>query len=310
VSRWDPPFWVGDRLFTAEDLALIQWTARRFPALSRWELALTLCENLPWRAPNGQLKAHACLPLLEQLAAAGLVTLPAKQVQQPKPSRPRLRAPALPAPSLHADLREVRPVTVEPVAAAEQPVWDATMAAYHPLGFQRAFGAHLRYWIRGQVAGQPRVLGGFLFAAAAKAVAARDTWIGWTPQQRQRFRHRIVANSRFLLLPGVSVPSLASHALALVTRRLHRDWVAKYGFAPLLAEAFVTPPWPGTCYRAANWLHLGQTAGRGRQDRHHVKPEPVRQVWVYPLARDWRRKLLIPDPAPPTPATADADIDA
>lgn len=309
MPRWDPPFAVGDRLFTAEDLALMQWTARRFPSLSRWELALTLCENLSWQAPNGQLKVHACLPLLEQLAAAGLLVLPTKQVQA-KPRPARLRAAPLPCVTVHTDLREVRPVTVEPVPAAEQPLWDATVAAYHPLGFQRAFGAHQRYWIRGQVAGHTRVLGGFLFAAAAKALAVRDTWIGWTPQQRQRFRHRIVANSRFLLLPGVSVPHLASHALALATRRLGRDWIGRYGYELLLTETFVTSPWRGTCYRAANWLHLGETAGRGRQDRNHAKAEPVKQVWVHPLARDWRRKLLLPDPPSPKQLTAAADLDA
>ncbi len=293
MPRLDPPFWVGDRLFTAEDLELIRWTVGRFPALSRLELASTICENLPWRAPNGQERVHACLPLLVQLEAAGLLVLPAKHPHaRQRPAR--LRAAALPCTEVRAELGVVRPVTVEPVPAAEQPVWDATMAAYHPLGYRRAFGAHQRYWIRGLVAGEAAVLGGFLFAAAAKALAARDSWIGWTPEQRQRLRHRVVANSRFLLLPGVFVPHLASHALALATRRLARDWLGRYGYEAVLVEGFVTPPWRGTCYRAANWLHLGQTAGRGRQDRYGRRVEPVKDIWVYPLAADWRRRLFAP----------------
>lgn len=309
MPRWDPPFWIGDRLFTGQDLELIRWTVRRFPGLSRMELAYTLCENLPWKAPNGQVRVHACLPLLARLEAAGLVALPAKRGRaKPKPAR--LRAVALPSIEVRAALHAVRPVTVEPVPAAEQPSWDATMAAYHPLGYRRAFGAHQRYWIRGQVAGEARVLGGFLFAAAAKALAARDAWIGWSPQDRQRFRHRLVANSRFLLLPGVCVPHLASHALALVTRRLARDWLGRYGYEVVLVETFVTPPWRGTCYRAANWLHLGETVGRGRQDRRHTRSEAVKQIWVYPLVGDWRRRLLRPATPPPEEVVADGELDA
>jgi hypothetical protein len=304
VRRWDPPFWVGDRLFTTQDLELIRWTVQRFAGLSRWELALTLCENLRWRAPNGRLKVHACLQLLEQLAGAGMLALPAKRGygrQQPA----QVHAEALPCLQVRAELGAVRPVTVEPVPAGEQAVWDATMATYHPLGFRRAFGAHQRYWIRGQLDGERRVLGGFLFAAAAKALAVRDKWIGWTAEQRRRFRQRIVANSRYLLLPGVYVPHLASHALALATRRLARDWLGRYGYEVVLVETFVTPPWRGTCYRAANWLHLGQTAGRGRQDRYGRRAASVKEVWVYPLVRDWRRRLLAPLEVAP-----DGELDA
>jgi hypothetical protein len=309
MPRWDPPFWIGDRLFTARDLELIRWTVRRFPGLSRRELASTICENLPWKAPNGEVRLHACLPLLEQLEAAGLVLLPAKQARR-KQQPARLRAAALPDVEVRAALHTVGPVTVEPVPAGEQPVWDATVAAYHPLGYRRAFGAHQRYWIWGETAGERRVLGGFLFASAAKALAVRDAWIGWSPQQRQRFRHRIVANSRFLLLPGVSVPHLASHALALVARRLRADWLGRYGYEVLLTETFVTPPWRGTCYRAANWRLLGETAGRGRQDRRHARAETVKQVWVYPLVRDWRRRLLTPAEPPPGEVVSGGGVEA
>jgi len=304
VARWDPPFWVGDRRFTAQDLDLMRWMAQRFGQLSRWELALTLCENLPWQAPNGRPKVHACLLLLEQLAGAGVLTLPAKQGHG-KQRPAQVHAEALPCLQVRAELRAVRPVTVEPVPAGEQAVWDATIAAYHPLGYRRAFGAHQRYWIRGQLDGERRVLGGFLFAAAAKALAVRDSWIGWTAEQRQRLRQRIVANSRYLLLPGVCVPHLASHALALATRRLARDWLGRYGYEVVLVETFVTPPWRGTCYRAANWLHLGQTAGRGRQDRYGRRAESVKEIWVYPLARDWRWRLFAPLKVAP-----DGELDA
>lgn len=132
---------------------MIRWTAEHFPGLSRMELALTLCENLPWKAHNGQLRVHGCLELLEQLAAAEIVKLPAKQARSSyRPAR--FQAEPLPETEIVASLNEVRPVTVEPAPTGEQAVWDATVAEYHALGFRRAFGAHQRYWICGELGGQ------------------------------------------------------------------------------------------------------------------------------------------------------------
>ena len=178
ASRWKPPFWIGDREFSVADLELISETCQRFSRLSRWELALTICENLPWEAPNGRPRVHSCLVLLERLAAAGCVVLPAKAAQRPR--RPRAaRAEALPPVAIIARLADVRPVTVVPVPASEQPVWDATVASEHAQGFRRAFGAHQRYWIYGHLEGRPVILGGLLFAVAARHVACRDVWLGW-----------------------------------------------------------------------------------------------------------------------------------
>ena len=301
ASRWDPPFWIGDREFTAADLELVYETSKRFSRLSRWELALTICENLGWEAPNGRPRAHSCLVLLEQLAAAGLVVLPAKARQAAH--RPRAaRAQVLPPVAIVARLADVRPVTVVPVPADEQPQWDATMAAEHAQGFRRAFGAHQRYWIYGQFEGQPVILGGLLFAAAARHVACRDVWLGWSPLQRKRFRYRVVANSRFLIRAGVQVPHLASHALALALRRLPQDWRDRFGYEPVVVETFVRTPWRGTCYRAANWVHLGQTIGTGRQDRRYREPGSVKEVFAYPLVADFRQALVAESRTPPVVA--------
>jgi hypothetical protein len=259
-------------------------------------MALTLCENLPWKAPNGQLRLQGCLELLEQLAAAEIVKLPAKQARSSyRPAR--FRAAPLPKIKVMASLEEVRLITVEPVPPGEQAVWDATMAEYHALGFRRAFGAHQRYWICGEWGGRRVILGAFLFAAAAREVAVRDAWLGWTRQQQQCFRYRVVANSRMLIMPGVKVPNLASHALSLALRRLPEDWQARFGYAPVVVETFVAPPWRGTCYRAANWVHVGQTTGRGRQDRRYDQKGTVRQVFVYPLKRNWRQVLVAEEAA-------------
>ncbi len=295
APRLEPPFWIGDREFSGADLDLVCEVTRRFPGLSRWELALTICENLGWEAPNGRPRGNSCLVLLEQLAAAGRVVLPPKVPHKPHRLRART-AEALPPVTIVGSLADVRPVTVVPVPPEEQPVWDATVAAEHGMGFRRAFGAHQRYWIHGQFEGRPVVLGGLLFAAPARHVACRDRWLGWGPLQRKRFRQRVVANSRFLIRAGVGVPHLASHALALALRRLPDDWRLRFGYAPVVVETFVSAPWRGTCYRAANWVHLGQTTGQGRQDRRYGEPGSVKEVFAYPLVPHFRQALVADDP--------------
>jgi len=190
--RWNPPFWIGDRLFSQEDLDLIHWTAKRYSNLSRTELAYTICENLDWRAPNGKERLHGCLDLLEKLATDGVLKLPGIRKLAPyKKSSPSTMA--LPQLNVTEALSALRPVTVELVPSEEQSLWDATMAEHHPFGFERAFGAHQRYWIYGRVGGKKAVVGAFLFATPARNVAVRDAWLGWTQQQQQRFRYRIVS---------------------------------------------------------------------------------------------------------------------
>ena len=297
LRSWNPPFWIGDRLFTAEDLALIKGTTRQFKWLSRRELAATLCENLPWKAPNGKLKMAACRLLLEGLEAAGLIELPPKRSQPKRTTVHTPKVAPLPCLPIEGPLKQYRPVTVDPVALVEHPLWNATIAAYHPLDYRKPFGAHQRYWIHSRAGGKVQVLGAMLFAAAARTVADREAWIGWTALERDRFRYRIVNNSRFLILPGVQIPHLASHVLALAARRIRTDWMERYGYAPVLLETFVTPPHRGTCYRAANWRYIGETSGLGREPQKK-KPHRVaiKMMFVYPLVRGWRAEICAPTP--------------
>ncbi len=286
---------MGDRHFSLEDIAHIKATLRRFSGLSRWEIAATLCENLPWRAPNGRLKVDACRLLLMQMEAEGVIRLPGKQGTGPKGFADAAAAP-IALRKLRAQLAAVRPVTVEAVPAEELRTFNATLAAYHYLGYRRPIGAHQRYWLKVQDGEEQRIVGAMLFGAAAKAVLARDMWIGWTREERARFRVRIVNQSRFLILPGIEVPHLASHVLSLASRQVPQDWAVRYGYAPILLETFVEPPWQGTSYLAANWLPLGETAGRGRQDRKNEHALAKKTIFVHPLRRDWRRALLKPLP--------------
>ena len=291
----EPPFWIGDRQFSAEDMELIKTIVREFKQLSRKELAATICENLPWKAPNGKLKVNSCRLLLECMADAGLIVLPPKKLHVEKTIN-NTKVPPIPATDIRCPLSRLRPITVEPVPFDELALWNATVAAHHPLGLGQPFGAHQRYWIYSRAEGAVRVLGAILFAAPAKKLADRDAWIGWTDLQRRRFRYRLLGNSRFLILPGVQVPHLASHALAIAVRRIRADWIKRYGYAPVLLETFVTPPHKGTCYRAANWRFIGETASTDRYNRKKRANGSIKMIFVYPLVRNWRAELYAPAP--------------
>lgn len=297
INKWETPFWIGERKFSREDLDLIIWTVKQYSDLSRTELAKTICENLDWKAPNGKERLHSCLDLLDKLVADKMILLPGKRKLV---SLKKKKAKGFPVPELQVkcSLRELRPVSVDLVPPEEQALWDATMATYHPLGFKRAFGAHQRYWIHGHVDGNRVVVGAFLFAAPAINIKVRDEWLGWTQQEQQHYRSRIVSNNRMLILPGVGVPHLASHALGKVARRLPKDWQAHYGFSPVLLETLMPSPWRGTSYRAANWIHLGQTSLSRHQDGMDQGEDMVREVFVYPLKRDWQHALTADNTLP------------
>jgi hypothetical protein len=182
---------------------------------------------------------------------------------------------------------EIQIVPVESVA--EQQLLRDLLGAYHYLGYQQPTGpsvGYLAYW-------QDRPLAGVRFGPSAWKVTARDVFIGWTSVQRRRGLKQLVNNDRFLILPWVRVPQLASFVLGRIGRRLAQDWRRVYQESIVLAETFVdSERFAGTCYRAANWLCLGQSRGRGRNDREHTGGQPIKSVWCYPLKADFRRSLL------------------
>jgi hypothetical protein len=260
------------------------------PGLARKELAATVCEHLGWTTLTGTAKLSACLEFLERLQAAGLLALPAVRPSPARRSTPAA-APVEPVaePPVHGTLSALGPVSLEvvrdPAVVAQ---WDALVARWHPLGFQGAFGYRLRYFI---TAGDQR-LGCVLLSGAARAVAVRDHWIGWTAQARRENLARVVNNSRFLIFPHVRVPHLASHVLGQLARRTRADWRDHWGFEPLLLETFVDPRHhAGTCYRAAGWQLLGQTSGRGLARPGQSYHSTPRQVWVKPLTSDGHASL-------------------
>lgn len=290
----DAPVLLCGRYFTPRELHEIQETVRMFPKLSLRELVLTVCENLDWTTPTGQYKIASCIQLLDKLEAQGLVCLPAKRGDRTRNTGDRVTiSPRTQArPPIEGNVAELEPIDLEPLRTQERiRLWNEYVHRYHTLGYKRPFGAHQRYFIvSGAKPDQP--LGCLLFSAAAWALAVRDEWIGWTQAERSQRLNLVLNNTRFLIFPWVRVPNLASKALSVAAKRIRSDWQARYGYQPVLLETFVDPEkYRGTCYQAANWILLGQTAGRGRMDRHTQYLSTPKLIYVYPLVADFRAYL-------------------
>jgi uncharacterized protein DUF4338 len=280
------------RAFSTEELALICSVTQDFSTLAVTELAQTICELLDWRRPTGSLKNHECRQLLEQLAAEGLLRLPALRKTGGRGARqPALRTDSYRELSpVECTARECEPLELALVEGKQESrQWREYVERHHYLGCRVPFGANLRYWARNR----DRELACLLWTSPAWKMRARDEWIGWTDQQRRSNLQLVVNNSRFLILPWVLVKGLASKILAHNARQLPGDWQARYGNRPLLLETLVDAArFRGVCYRAANWIPVGKTAGRGRMDREHQKhDQSVKDLYLYPLRHDARQQL-------------------
>ncbi len=293
---------------SARELTLIEGIVHSCAGLSRTELAGTVCELLGWRRANGGLQSRECWALLEQLEADGVLALPARRPTKPKGAHTRVprSAQGEPGEALCAPLSELTPVSLTRVTRPEQrALWRELVGRYHYQGHAVPYGAHLRYLVS---VSRPtaRVVGCLQFSSPAWRLAARDRWIGWDDQQRARNLQRIVNNSRFLVLPWVRVRNLASAVLARAACTLVADWEAAYAMRPLLLETLVdTARFAGTCYRAANWVAVGTSSGRGRDDRHHQRQgQAPKAVFLYPLARHARARLQRAEDSSPPGALA------
>ena len=279
------------RTFSAGEVELMRQIAAEYCTLGVTEISRTVCELLEWKRPSGALKNHECRQLLERLAAEGLLTLPpVRNLGGRGPRRADISRPCLESASVECAASECEPLELALVEdPAESRRWREQVERYHYLGCRVPFGAHLRYWVRHG----DRELACLLWTSPAWKMRARDAWIGWSDRQRRQSLQSIVNNGRFLILPWVRVKGLASKILALSARRMPDDWEARYGHRPLLLETLVDAArFRGTCYRAANWIHVGQTTGRGRMDRkHEALGQAVKDVFVYPLVRDARQRL-------------------
>jgi hypothetical protein len=279
---------------TPEDLCLIQEVVETCSGISRTELSHTVCELLQWRRANGKLKGRECLDLLEKLEEQGLLKLPDLRQDGPRKGTRRLIAPEgdqQPEFELSGSVEAILPLDAQLVKSAEQrQLFKDLIGRHHYLGYAMPFGARLQYLV---YANRPRrqVVGCVQFSSAAWRMKARDQWIGWDDAARGQGLQHIVNNSRLLVLARVR--NLASAMLSCVLAKLRIDWQEHYGVVPYLAETLVDRQrFYGGCYRAANWIVVGQTTGRGRSDRSHQRHGArIKTVMVYPLVKHAARRL-------------------
>lgn len=260
----------------------------------RSALATLVCERYGFHDPRGKTQQGGCLKALRELEAAGHFVLPAARTNPGQRSPRRLTEP-VPLPTLMpSQAGEVRGLELVLVNTLERMrIWNELMITDHPQGAGPLMGRQLRYLI----GSQHGWLGGFGFAAAALQLADRDAWIGWDREQRRAHLHGVVGMSRFLIRPSVQCRNLASKVLGKVMAAMPDDFERRYQYRPWLVESFVdTSRYSGTCYQAANWIRIGRTKGRGRQDRFSQSALSVKAIYVYPIENDFREKLgLSPD---------------
>ncbi len=278
------------REFTGSELERIQALIAENPSLNRAALSRLVCDALGWRRANGGRKDMSCRVAMLRMERDGLLRLPPPERGNGNGrNRPRLTAASDPGEPITSGAGALGELSLRSVATARQSaLWNELIERYHYLGYKPLPGAQLRYMV---FAGS-ELLALLGFGAAAWKVAPRDHFIGWSVEQRVENLQRVVNNARFLILPWVRSRNLASRVLAVATRRLPQEWLQRYGYQPLLLETFVDRTrFEGTCYRAANWLRVGQTRGRGKLDRQHRYGLPVKDVWLYPLHRRFRSVL-------------------
>jgi hypothetical protein len=281
------------REFTPEEVLLIQEVVQTCTGISRTELAHTVCELLEWKRPGGGLKARECRDLLERLESQGVLTLPAKKSLGSRQSRKSI-APVAEG-QVHSALtgrvEAFAPLDVQLVESEQQrQMFKELVSRYHYLGYAMPYGARLQYLV---YVSRPRreVVGCVQFSSPAWRMKVRDQWIGWDDETRKLRLQHIINNSRLLVVARID--NLASMLLSCALRRLRTDWHRQYGLEPWLVETLVDRQrFYGGCYRAANWIVLGETSGRGRMDRAHRRHRAqVKTVLVYPLVKNAVRRL-------------------
>lgn len=276
------------RTFSPEDIELIKWARKRYPGLSRTELASTVCEILDWNTPSGQPKRLQCMDFLAILEEEGAIRLPPI-----KPTRQYNRGVKIPqfefnTEEISGDIRGYEPIRLVIARPGdEMKRWRSYINQYHMLRDRNVYGSQLRYFIK---SGDTE-LGCIQFSASSWSLEEREKWIGWTREDRKQRLHLIVNNSRFLLFPWVHVRNLASKALSLAARQIQDDWLREYCYAPVLLETFVDiKKFRGISYKAANWVYLGSTKGIGR-NKGKNRTLSMKAIYMYPLQDDFKACL-------------------
>jgi hypothetical protein len=279
------------REIRAEDILFIRRLIAEHPGISRRRLSAQLCEAWQWKQANGALCDMVCRGLFLLLHRAGEIELPPVRCIPPNPLvRRNPPAPMLiDTTPIRAPLSQIQPIAIQAVRRTpEEALFNSLMEQYHYLGYEQPVGEHLKYVVWSQ--GRP--IACLAWSSAPRHLGSRDRFIGWNAEARRRNLRFLAYNTRFLILPWVQVPHLASHLLAQVAKRLSQDWERLYRHPVYFVETFVDPErFRGTCYRAANWILLGATTGRGKDDQTHRPNRSLKQVLGYPLTPRFRELL-------------------
>lgn len=281
------------RVITEDDLAFILKVIDEYRSRGRSFISRRLCEAWDWRQANGQLKDGVCRGLLLQLERKQLLTLPPRiiDINNNSTRRKRKTQPTFgfqPTP-ISCTLGDLGPIKLRQVRRTpEEKLFNNLIDQYHYLGYSQPVGEHLKYLVYGG----DRLVACFVFSSAPYAIDHRDLFIGWSPDVRDRNRHLLAYNSRFLILPWARVPHLASHLLGRISRNISEDWQKLYNHPIFWLETFVdTERFAGTCYRAANWIFLGLSSGHGTRNKTGKKETSVKAMYGYPLTRNYRARL-------------------
>lgn len=279
------------REFNDAELDYIRLVAAE-PKMTRLLLSRRVCQELKWFKQDGGLKDMSCRVVLLRMQEDGLVELPVPRHRNSNSTRiVRKTIEAEPQPPILLSVGKLQDVRLELVLTKkDSQLWNEYIERYHYLGYKPLPGAQLRYFAWSKEG----LLGLLGFSAAAWKTAPRDKFIGWTPSMREKRLNLIVNNARFLILPWIQSKNLASKLLSLAARRLANDWYDRYNYRPVLLETFVEKDrFQGTCYRAANWIYLGDTRGRGKLDRTNTCSLPIKSIWVFSLSKDFLQILTL-----------------
>ena len=279
------------REVTAGEVEFTRRLISAHAAASRRRLSALLCEAWNWRQPNGELRDMVCRSLMLELHRAGLIELPPVRCRPPNnvTAKRKTEGARIDRTAIRTALAEIRPLEFRQVCRSpEERLFASLIQEHHYLGYTQPVGEHLKYLVFGH--GRPVAC--FAWCSAARHLAPRDRFIGWSAEARKRNLHLLAYNTRFLILPWIEVPHLASHLLGKMSRRISGDWERLYGHRVYYLETFVDPArFRGTCYRAANWLLLGVTTGRGHNASTHQARVPIKEILGYPLSKHFRDLL-------------------
>jgi len=279
------------REISQEDILSIRALIDRHPNESRRKLSTALCESWQWRQSNGALRDMVCRGLLLMLERAGQIQLPPVSYVRHNPlaNRARPEPARIDTAPIETRLRDLQPLEFEQVRrTAQESLFNSLMEEHHYLGYEQPVGEHLKYLVRAQ--GRPVAC--LAWSSAPRHLGSRDRYIGWSAEARRRNIRFLAYNTRFLILPWVKVEHLASHILGRMATRISADWQGMYGHRVYFLETFVDPErFRGTCYRAANWVLLGKTTGRGKASNSYVPNRSIKEVLGYPLVNRFRELL-------------------